>query len=313
MTFTDDVAEIPVEYQKYLDNPEEDKSNISPKMNLLNIINKQAKMKMEPEIQDSSFFAYVGERRSGKSITAIAQIHLIDPDVTTENVVFTFDDLRKAVYSKTKAAILWDESGVTAYSRDFMTNVNKLINKFMQVYGYRRISIHTTFQHLQFIDNQLRQQMDALYWCYGKDYVNEKTGRPYTRKSLLPFTVKKNPFWAPTFKPYEVMAPKMLNPEPIGWVQLPDMDEFMRYAGVKKEFLKDYDKKKQEFFQTLGEDTEPQKVDSRILKTAAKQHSALKAALKYMTEVDKLSKENISKKVGVARSTLRQWEIFSED
>lgn len=257
-------------------------SDVANVINLLEIILSKADDKMDERIKDSAFYAYVGERRSGKSMLAIAHAFRFDPDLTTESVCFSLEDLKKFIYANTKKPVVWDEAGVTAYSRDFMTKISKDLNKFFQVFGYRQIIVLSTFQHAGYLDNHLRGQVDALFWMQSAQYRDD-TGRPYTRKFCRPFTVFKTPFSPPFFKPYKVyQTPTSPNPFDIGKIPIPDMEHLMRHYGASgwKAFLKDYDKKKEEFFEQLGMDDEEQE-----------EENGLKAQVQKMKEEHKSEKE----------------------
>lgn len=278
------------------------------------MIDKKARLKMSPQIKDSSFYAYIGSRRAGKSISAIAQAFRICPDLDIENVVFSWEDLKYALTHKTRTAIVWDETAVSAYNRDWMTQANKQINKAMQVFGYRQLCIICTFQHISQIDVQLRQQLDALFWNYGFDFYEKEKGA-FTRKSLKPYAVKKNPFRVPTVVPYEIERPSDLHSLEIGWVDLPELDELCRICGIKQSWLKDYEKKKEEFFQDLNsdEDNTNEKINMKQFKMWEKQNLAFRNSVKYMEEKLHYSQNEVAKILGIPRTTLAGWRKNFEE
>lgn len=292
-----------------------EEKGFSQKMHLLSLMNEPAKDRMSPKLNDSSLFAWCGVRRSGKSVNAICQAFAIDPDFSIENVAFTFQDLKELIYSKQKVALVWDEASVTAYARDFMTRVNKDMNKFFQVFGYRRICIIATFQSMAALDAELRRQIDAVFWCRSHDY-RDKSGEPATRKFIMPFKVKKNPFDFPKITPWSYLPTKNSpNPVNIGWIQVPEYEKLLNYYGVSKQFMKDYQKKKQEFFESMDqdEDSEETHIDKRWLQTVEKQQNALKTSINYMSTKLGMTQKEISSAIQVPRSTINTWDFFPQN
>lgn len=185
--------------------------------------------------------------------------------------------------TKERTAIVWDEAAVTSYSRDFMTRMNKDVNKFFQIFGYRRLAVIATFQILGMLDSELRGQLDCVFWCRSRDYRDDK-GEPYTRKFMMPFKVTKTPFWPPYIQPWDYLPTTQANYVKIGWLEVPPLEDALKVYGVKPSFIKDYLKRKQEFFENLGkeEENETPKIDKRWLQTMQKKEDALKAGIDYM-------------------------------
>jgi len=272
-----------------------DPQAVSKKMDMLGIILDKVKTKMHQNIKDSSFISYVGERRSGKSVLAIAHAFSIDPDLTTENVCFSLDDLKQTIYDKMNTAVVWDEAGVTAYSRDFMKESSKALNKFFQVFGYRRVAVLSTFQHAGYLDNHLRGQLDALLWMQSsiKTFMIDGVRTPLTRKFCKPFTVRKNPFAPPFYKPYTFyQTTSSVNAMEIERIPIPDVPELMKFYNVRnwRSFFDDYEKKKEEFFIELGADEDENEIENQLKEKILKLKEEHKRKL---VELQEQSKEKL--------------------
>jgi hypothetical protein len=74
----------------------------------------------------------------------------INPDFSVDDICFSFDELKHILTddSVRRKPIVWEEASVTAYSRDFQEEINKQLNKYFQVFGFRNLSVTANFQHL---------------------------------------------------------------------------------------------------------------------------------------------------------------------
>ena len=104
---------------------------------------------------------------------SIAFLKSVDPDLPVENICFGLDELEKLLKEKTNAAIGWEEAGASAYNRDSMQKGNKIINKTLQVFGYRKIVRVCNFQHLSFLDRHTQLQLNAFFRCHSKQELIE--------------------------------------------------------------------------------------------------------------------------------------------
>lgn len=298
-------------YERDLEEMQRKTGKISPKLNLLGLITGPAKDRMSPQLNDSSFLAFCGSRRSGKSMLAICLAHSICPDLSIENVAFSFQQLKDLIYSKERTAIIWDEAAVTSYSRDFMTKTNKDLNKFFQVFGYRKIAICATFQTLGMLDAELRSQLNAVFWSRSVDRRNSN-GEPYTKKYVMPFKVTQSPFFPSQIKAWDFLPPNEPNYKNIGWIELPQLDDMLQTYGVPKKFISDYQKLKNEFFIELGKEDkeETPKIDKRMMQTIERQQKALKESVDFMQTKMNMTQQQISSALKVPRATLHSWELI---
>ena len=261
---------------------------------------------------DSSFHAAIGKRRSGKTVLCLGAACAVDPDITSENICFGLDELKAQLNEKTDTSIIWEEAGASAYSRDFMNERNKLIVKTLQVYGYKKISIFGNFQHLKYLDGDIRLQLDAFFKMKANHQLIDKT--PITHTYALPFAVVTDYINEPLIAPYKVTKEGVY--QAIGGIPIPQMDEFFKMCNVTKGFYKDYLRKKDEYFIELGEEDKeeaPEIFSKRELKTITRMNTAFLDLVVKLIEEDKKSKALIAKYADIPVSTLNVWLSKAEE
>jgi len=205
--------------------------------------------------EDSVFYGSIGRRRSGKSMFELARCKKIYPDFSEEDIVFDAKEFMSLIQDpKVKhQALFWDEPSVTAYNRDYQQEVNKLLNKVLQVFGFKELAISCAFPHLSFLDTQTQMHMDALL-KFKRVYT--KTGE--IRVYAEPYKVITDWMRKPIIKPYTVYNDGVY--QAIGEIPIPSMNDLWKWSGVNKKLLKSYQKKKLEFFEDIGKtDTEDNK------------------------------------------------------
>lgn len=256
------------------------------------------------EFNNSSFMAAIGKRRSGKSVFCLGMACAIDPNFNEEQICFGLKDLKEQLNTKTKTSIIWEEAGTSAYSRDFMQTANKLIIKTLQVYGYRKIALLGNFQHLKFLDGDVRLQLD----CFFKLVSNQQfvDGKPVTTTSAQPFIVGTDWIQEPFIAPYNIERDGVF--VPIGYIPIPQMDVFFRICGVSKDLYKNYLQKKDEYFQEIGAEENEKDPENTISKKELKQlqqnsEAFTKLASKLITEKT-FTKKDVSKMSGIPVTTL---------
>jgi hypothetical protein len=264
---------------------------------------------------NSSFQACIGKRRSGKSVYCLASAAAVDPDITEENICFTIPELKAQLNEKRETAIIWEEAGTSAYSRDFMEERNKTISKTLQVYAYRKIAIYGNFQHLKFLDGDIRLQLD----CFMKmkavnQFIDDK---PFTTTFAYPYTVVTDYIQEPLIAPYKIARDGTY--QAIGDIPLPQVHELFKITGVSKSLYKSYLRKKDEYFQDIGEEKKEEKEDiftRRELKTLTRVNkSFIKLATTLINE-DNIPKNKIASYAEIPEATLRMWlgkETEAED
>jgi len=261
---------------------------------------------------NSSFISAIGKRRSGKSVFTLGAACAVDPDFLEEQICFGLKELKEQLNEKTQTSIIWEEAGASAYARDFMNERNKLIIKTLQVYGYRKIALFGNFQHLKFLDGDVRLQLDCFFKMKA---INEFTpdGQPFTRTYAYPYAIVTDWIQDPVIAPYKVQKDGVFMP--IGSIPIPDMKDFFEVCCVSKSLYKSYLKKKDEYFAEIGEEEVEEKEEifsKRELKTLTRVNQAYLSLASRLIE-DKVTKTKIAEFSGVPVSTLNVWLGKSED
>jgi hypothetical protein len=287
--------------QKY--NPDE----TSRKFNRYSIFINNAKMKISPVIDDSAFLAFIGPRRTGKSELSIATAFGINPDFQSDNICFSFDELKAKLTDDAvkRDVLVWEEASVTAYNRDFMDEVNKTLNKYFQVFGFRNLAIIANFQHLSLLDYQTRMQLDVLLKCksyYGMD----PDGNHFTRKTTYPYKVTNDGISDPRIIDYKI--PGDMGYYKVGEIPIPQLDKLHSLFGIKSSFIGEYKKRKLEFFKNLEQDTNT-KLEEKEIAILQKKEEAL-AKLARSLQAQGLTQDDIGNLMGVKRQTASNWNVF---
>jgi hypothetical protein len=254
----------------------------------------------------SSFQATIGRRRSGKSVFCLGAACAVDPDLLEENICFGLKELKEQLNTKQETALIWEEAGASAYNRDFMEQWNKLIVKTLQVYGYRKLALYANFQHLKFIDIDVRMQLDSFFRMKAINGFSQ-AGEPITSTYAEPYTVVTDYIQEPIISPYKIAREGIY--QNIGKIPIPEINEFFKITGVKKSLYKAYLKRKDEYFQDLGEEEkqEDKELFSRKeLKTLTRvNESYLNLASNLINE--KFTKKKIAALSDIPVSTLNFW------
>lgn len=201
--------------------------------------------------EDSTLFAWLGRKRSGKSMTCLAACKRIDPDFDEDKIVFDIKDFNALVKDSetNQCSVMWDEASVTAYTRDYMQEANKTLNKLMQVYGFKKVAINCTFLHLNFLDKHTREVLDLIFRCY---YRRKKVdGNRIQNVYVEPYTVITDWIRDPYLEKYKISQDGVFTP--VGAVPVPQLDDLYKWGNVNNKLLKAYQKKKIEFFETVGD------------------------------------------------------------
>nr|CAH2570339.1 similar to protein 16 from Haloarcula hispanica virus 1 [uncultured archaeal virus] len=265
------------------------------------------------KFEDSSFQAAIGKRRSGKSVWTLSSCCAVDPDFTEEQICFGLKELKAQMIEKTETSLLWEEAGESAYNRDFMTDGNKLIVKRMQVYGYRKIALFANYQHMKFLDGDVRLQLDCIIKMKAQKSFTP-AGEPIVYTWGVPLAVVTDWIQDPILAPYKVEKDGVY--QPIGQIPVPQMWDLFEVCGVSKSLYKNYLKKKDEYFQEMGE---PEKEDKeevfskRELKTLTRVNSAYLNLTSRLIDEEKVSKTKIASLSGIPVSTLNVWLSKSEE
>ncbi|MDP4225227.1 MAG: hypothetical protein Q8910_02460 [Bacteroidota bacterium] len=256
--------------------------------------------------ENSSFQACIGKRRSGKSVWCLGAAAAVDPDFSEEQICFGLKELKEQLNEKQECSIIWEEAGASAYARDFMNERNKLIIKTLQVYGYRKIALFGNFQHLKFLDGDVRLQLDCFFKMKAQNSFSPEE-KPITQTWARPYAVVTDYIQDPIIAPYKVEREGVY--EAIGQIPVPQMWDFFEVCGVKKSLYRNYLKKKDEYFKEVGEPEPEEKEEifsKRELKTLTKVNSAYLNLTSRLID-EKVTKTKIAAMSGIPVSTLNVW------
>jgi hypothetical protein len=299
-----------------------DNEEISRKWNYFSMFNKTAVERISPSVNDSFWICYVGKRGSGKSTLSIVQYFAICKELGIEplgeNLCFSSGEIIKAIKNEnTKRTVLvLEELGVSAYSRNFMTQSNKELNQIMQMFRYKNVVLISNFQALTHVDNHIRSQLDVLFWCRSKTY-RTSGGNPYARKMVKPYDVSSSPFSIPIIKPVKILSEDKneMNEEPIGWIPVPTENELFKKYGVTNSWMSEYHKRKNEYFVSLGEEqneageneTGLSKPTKRQEKKNEHQSDVIKKLVDELASVTGKSQVQICKDINENRNLIVSW------
>ncbi|AKB36127.1 hypothetical protein MSSAC_1537 [Methanosarcina siciliae C2J] len=303
---------------------------ISHTLNYIDMFVLQSIEKLHPNVNDSQFIAFVGNRGTGKSTNTFTFGHAIakkiremNPEriqkglkpypkikVSVDNIFFDAKDVLEAVKTKSNTVLFLEELGVSAYSRNFMHDQNKLLNLAFQMFRFKNIIIIANFQAMTHIDNHLRSQLDLVFWCASRT-KHGANGEPYSTKTVKPLYVSTRPFGDPWITPYMKLKRGAANLEQIGWIPLPQRNVLFDRYGVPDGFMEAYEKRKNEYFMTIGKEEKKaarEEKENKINGKTAAMHKAV-ASIWCKTELEKIqngeSMASRAKANGIGESTYK--------
>ncbi len=261
---------------------------------------------------NSSFMASIGQRRSGKSVFTLGACCRVDPDFPAEQICFSSDDLKEQLNEKTCTSILWEEAGASAFARDFMSESNRAVVKTLQVYGFKKLAIFGNYQHMLYLDSDVRLQLDCIFKMKAQHVFED--GQPVTHTFALPYKVVTDWIKKPTYRPYKVLRDEVW--KDIGAIPVPDMEVYFKYCGVSKQLYHEYERKKQEYFEDMNNTETDETRKELFTKRELKKLTTVNQT--FLTLVNKLIDEGVSKSriAGLAEipvSTLNGWLGRSDD
>ncbi|MCQ1534835.1 helix-turn-helix transcriptional regulator [Methanosarcina sp. KYL-1] len=278
---------------------------ISRKFNYFGYFVNQAKIAQQME--DSTLYAFIGRRRSGKSVISLAMACRIDPDITAENICFGAKQLTDALKSMEKTSIVWEEATAAGgYNRDWHSPGNAIVNKTLQVYGEKRIAIVANLQHLKILDPQVQVQTDCIFRCWAE---HEKLDEGEYRKNTFfePWRVNTDFLTEPVLMRYTINRDGVYSP--IGMIPVPQMDDLFKICGVSKSLYTEYRKKKAEFFESIGEDEEAEKIDKKKIGRLQRMAAGCVKLIRDLN-ANGMTQGEIAGKIGVNHRTISEWKNY---
>lgn len=300
---------------EFLERFDSGKDRVKLSIEVFKMFNRMALENIDPAINDSCWYTWLGERGTGKSTMSIVQAFALDKDFSTDLLVFEVKDMIGIIKENNRVPVVWEEAGVGMYSRDFMTKTNKQINKVMQMFRYKNIVLISNFQHLGLLDNHARMQINKIFWCKSKSSRNED-GSLFARKMFSPHVVLSTPFTDPFIRPYKMMFKDKSKREPVGWMPLPTEEQLFREFGVKQSFISDYKSAKNEFFEKLGEEEEDEdsengsKNEYGMTVRQAEMYRCM--SQEYAALVEDLTSNGIYTKVDISKKVNANYKTFTQ-
>ena len=117
-----------------------------------------------------------GPPGSGKSTSGLSLCEMVDPNFTIKNVVFNVTDFVELLKKAEKgmlpkgSAILFEESGVAADSRNWHSEDNIKLSHILQTFRPMNIFLLNTVPELSLADKRISQLASCLIECRKIDY-----------------------------------------------------------------------------------------------------------------------------------------------
>jgi len=118
-----------------------------------------------------------GDTGSGKSYTGLALCDMLDPNFSVDNVVFDAKELLELIESgsiQPGSAILFEELGVAANTRDWYSQENKALSNITQVFRTLNLIVIYTVPRLGLVDKHIAPLAHAHFRAAGIDYTLSK-------------------------------------------------------------------------------------------------------------------------------------------
>lgn len=184
-----------------------------------------------------------GQTGSGKSYSALSLADQLSarPISVARNVVFNATELMELINNpeglKKGDIVIFDEAGVGAGNRDWMTKQNKIFGSILQTFRNLNLGLILTVPNLSFIDVQIRK----LNHCYMETYnIDRKKSVAYLRvydiqhNSRMDRTYYKNPVFLDAHG-------------------APISTRFLAVPKARPELLAEYEERKTRFTKELNE------------------------------------------------------------
>jgi len=107
---------------------------------------------------------FTGKIGGGKSYASLSAAQFIDSTFTLSRVVFKIPDFIRSTQSGLPSqAIILDEAGVAASSREALNKSVKAIGKVIQSTRYKKLATFFTLPNVMFLDKQVRLMLDIVF------------------------------------------------------------------------------------------------------------------------------------------------------
>jgi len=198
----------------------------------------------------------VGPTGSGKSLTALSILEMLNDKFNIDMVVFNGKDLIKLInygtYKKTKDNVigfLWDEAGVELSHRNWQSITNKIINYLLQTFRHRNFVLIFTAPYMDFVDSSTRKLFHAVFETCG---INKQKQTVTLKPKQIQYNADRKKFYyhylKVSIKDHGVVKKKRWR------VHRPTPETEKLYEKKKFEFTSELNKKIEKTFDSLDDD-----------------------------------------------------------
>jgi len=179
---------------------------------------------------------FCGPTGSGKSYCALSFACALDPDFDTDNIVFDAKSFIKLVRTAKRAtAIVFDEAGVEASSRDWYSERNKALMAVSETFRFRNLAVFWTTPNFGNVDKRIRELFHFYSKSIGIDFDNKIALMTYEQ-----IDVERKNTGKIFFRPVRIYLKN--GTREIKW---------LGFRLPPKRILEEYEKMKNEYFENL--------------------------------------------------------------
>lgn len=192
------------------------------------------KKRLSPE-RKKNFLGFVsGQTGSGKSWASISIAQDIDPNFNIDQIVFRGIDLMALINSKKLkrgSAIVFEEVGVELSNRNWMSDLNTLINHVIQTFRHEGYALIMNSPFMDYLDSASRKLFHAEITMESIDFNTQES---ITKPLLIQYNSKKQKFY---FKRLKVITSEGIVPISRWRIHKPQPQELIdQYEAKKREY-----------------------------------------------------------------------------
>ena len=189
--------------------------------------------------QNKNFLGFIsGSTGSGKSWSSISIAQQLDPDFTSERIVFSGIELMKLINSdklKKGNVVVFEEAGIGMSNKNWQSTINKMLNFLIQTFRHRNFILIFNSPYMDFVDASTRKLFHAEFSTIG---IDSKKGTCKLKPRTIQYNSRNKKFY---FKMLRVITEKGLIPV-----------NFWSVCKPSPELIKNYETKKRNFTNKLN-------------------------------------------------------------
>ena len=170
-------------------------------------INKLANVIGEFLKQDFDWFHLnCGSERSGKTTLSLRLAYAVEPTLTMDNFIFSFEDFKKVLDGNKKLkVVVIDEGAISLFSREAMKYETRELIKVITILGHRNLLVIINIPDITIIDSYIRnfrlRSLSKTILYKSKKNIVPKRGIAYIYGARTAKGIKKNMYgkiyWPP--------------------------------------------------------------------------------------------------------------------